>query len=105
MGQASVLSMAKNGAEYYNESWKQAAAIVTAPPLRDESDIQEVIVEAALEDVYASVCSNHSPYTDEDKKAVVSFQKIFFEKSRQIERSFALCSLNVNKVSRILLDK
>eukprot|EP00093_Oithona_nana_P001506 01506.XXX_1070_4303_1 [CDS] Oithona nana genome sequencing. len=70
VGQASVLSMAKNGAEYYNESWKQAAAIVTAPPLRDESDIQEAIVEAALEDVYASVCSNHSPYTDEDKKAV-----------------------------------
>lgn len=70
VGQASVLSMAKNGGEYYNESWKQAAAIVTAPPLRDEADIQEAIVEAALEDVYASVCSNHSPYTDEDKKAV-----------------------------------
>ena len=41
VGQASALSMAKNGAEYYNEIWSNAAAIVTSPPLRDDPDIQE----------------------------------------------------------------
>ena len=60
VGQASVLAMAKNGSEYYNESWAAAAAIVTAPPLRDEAEIQDKIVEAALEDVFATVCSNHN---------------------------------------------
>ena len=48
VGQASALSMAKNGAEYYNEIWSNAAAIVTSPPLRDDPDIQEGIYKFRL---------------------------------------------------------
>lgn len=70
VGQASALSMAKNGAEYYNEIWSNAAAIVTSPPLRDDPDIQEGIIDAALDDVFASVCSNHKAYTNEKKKSL-----------------------------------
>lgn len=69
VGQASAVSMVKNGSEYYNEKWSKAAALVTSPPLRDEPDVQEAIVQAALDDVYASVCSNHKAYTNEVKKS------------------------------------
>ena len=70
IGQASVISMAVNGSEYYNENWNKSAALVTSPPLRDDPEVQEVIVEAALQDVYATVCSNHKAYTNEVKKSL-----------------------------------
>jgi len=69
VGQASAISMVKNGSEYYNENWSKAAALVTSPPLRDDADVQEAIVDAALQDIYAAVCSNHKPYVDEAKKS------------------------------------
>lgn len=69
VGQASAISMVKNGSEYYNENWSKAAALVTSPPLRDEADVQDAIVEAALQDIYATVCSNHKAYCDEAKKS------------------------------------
>lgn len=68
VGQASALSMTKNGSEYYNESWSKAAASVTSPPLRDQPDVQNQILEAAMNDVYATVCSNHKAFTDEAKR-------------------------------------
>ena len=71
VGQASAISMVKNGSEYYNENWSKAAALVTSPPLRDDADVQEAIVDAALQDIYAAVCSNHKPYCDEAKKSMV----------------------------------
>ena len=71
VGQASAISMVKNGSEYYNENWSKAAALVTSPPLRDDADVQEAIVDAALQDVYAAVCSNHKAYVDEAKKSTV----------------------------------
>ena len=40
VGQASAISMIKNGSEYYNENWSKAAALVTSPPLRDDADVQ-----------------------------------------------------------------
>ena len=43
VGQASVVAMAKNGSEYYNEVWSKAAAIVTSPPLRDDPNVQDLI--------------------------------------------------------------
>merc|ERR1712223_1059683 len=69
VGQASAISMVKNGAEYYSEDWSKAAALVTSPPLRDQPDVQDAIVEAALQDIYATVCSNHKAYCDEAKKS------------------------------------
>ena len=71
VGQASALSMVKNGSEYYSEDWSKAAAMVTSPPLRDAADVQEAIVDAALQDIYAAVCSNHKSYCDEAKKSLV----------------------------------
>ena len=45
VGQASAISMVKNGAEYYSEDWSKAAALVTSPPLRDQPDVQDAIGE------------------------------------------------------------
>ena len=78
VGQASAVSMVKNGSEYYNENWSKAAALVTSPPLRDEADVQEVIVDAALQDIYATVCSNHKPYCNEAKKSKVICRIVIF---------------------------
>ena len=43
VGQASALSLAKNGSEYYNESWSKSAAAVTSPPLRDDPNVQDAL--------------------------------------------------------------
>ncbi len=69
VGQALALSMVKNGSEYYSENWSKAAAAVTSPPLRDDADVQECIIDASIEDVYATVCSNHKAFANEVKKS------------------------------------
>ena len=125
VGQASVVSMVKNGSEYYNEAWSKAAAIVTSPPLRDEPDVQEAIVEAALEDVYATVCSNHKAYSNETKKSMgkndfskipqghngveerlaVLWDKVVFEEKSTASKFVALSSSNAAKMMSLYPQK
>ena len=149
VGQASAVAMAKNGSEYYNEVWSKAAAIVTSPPLRDDPNVQDLIgkyanllkiilffcefiaiilpfsVDSALEDVFASVCSNHKAFTNEKKKEMgkndfaqipdghngieerlaILWEKLVFSERSTASKFVALSSANTAKIMNLWPQK
>jgi hypothetical protein len=118
VGQASAASFVKNGSEYYNEVWSRAAAFVTSPPLRDDPEISEALLEASINDVFATVCSDHKAYTNETKKEAgktdftqiphgfngieermaVTWDKIVYGEKASASKFVALTSSNAAKV-------
>ena len=124
-GQAASVSLVKNGAEYFDEDWIHAAAYVTSPPLRNESDITDAIAEAAVNDVFATICSDHRAYSTETKRTAgksdfskiphgmngaedrmaVAWDKIVHESKANASKFVALTSSNAAKILNVYPQK
>ena len=63
--QPSIASLTVDGSHIFNQCWSHAAAFVTSPPLRDDPDTPEALVDNIVgnEDGVFAVCSGHRTYT------------------------------------------
>ena len=63
--QPSIASLCVDGSHIFNQCWSHAAGFVTSPPLRDDPDTPNSLVDnmTSNEDGAFAVCSNHKTYT------------------------------------------
>jgi len=62
IGEPSAASLAVDGSHYYNKCWSHAASFITSPPLRDDPQTKDKLVEALMDGSLDIVGSDHCTY-------------------------------------------
>ena len=71
--QPSIASLTVDGSNTFNQCWSHAAAFVTSPPLRDDTETPDNLVNGYITNsdngvgLSAAVCSDHKTFTAEVK--------------------------------------
>jgi len=68
IGEPSAASLAVDGSHYYNKCWSHAASFITSPPIRDDPETKNNLMEALMEGTLDIVSSDHCTY-DSDTRA------------------------------------
>lgn len=67
-GEPPVAALIRDGSHYYNECWTHSAGFVSSPPLRDDPDTPDNLVQALSEGAFQLVGSHHATYDSEVKE-------------------------------------
>ena len=59
MGEPSIAPLCVDGEHYYNKCYNHAANFVSSPPLRDDEDTKEQLLDAVVDDTFDMVSSSH----------------------------------------------
>ena len=62
IGEPSAASLAVDGSHYFNKCWSHAASFITSPPLRDDPQTKDKLVEALMDGTLDIVGSDHCTY-------------------------------------------
>jgi dihydropyrimidinase len=62
IGEPSTASLALDGSHYFNKCWSHAASFITSPPLRDDPETKDQLVEALKDGTLDIVGSDHCTY-------------------------------------------
>nr|XP_005995059.1 PREDICTED: dihydropyrimidinase-related protein 5-like [Latimeria chalumnae] len=66
-GETTVAHATLNGLHYYHQDWSYAAAYVTVPPLRLDTNTPNYLISLLANDTLNVVASDHRPFTTKQK--------------------------------------